>query len=115
MQRIQDAAARSRRDPASIRLIGVTKTVSVDSIREAVKAGVTEIGENRLQEALSKKPDLADLELRWHFIGHRRTTPCHHCLDLAAETLFIELERRLALALESKSWIQLHGLAPLVM
>jgi len=71
--RIHNAAARSHRDPGSIRLIGVSKTVTADRIREAAAAGITDIGENRLQEALSKKDDLRDLPLRWHFIGHLQT------------------------------------------
>src|SRR5262249_50897936 len=70
MDRIHNSAARSRRDPASIRLIAVTKTVSPERIRAAAESGVREIGENRLQEALSKKIGLEDLALTWHFIGH---------------------------------------------
>jgi pyridoxal phosphate enzyme (YggS family) len=54
-------------------LIAVTKTVATDRIREAVESGIREIGENRLQEALSKKSELQDLPLRWHFIGHLQT------------------------------------------
>jgi pyridoxal phosphate enzyme (YggS family) len=71
--RIRQAAARSHRDPASIRLIAVTKTVPQERIREAAEVGVREVGENRLQEALSKKPELHDVALRWHFIGHLQT------------------------------------------
>jgi PLP dependent protein len=67
---IQDAAVRSGRDPASIRLIAVTKTVSAERIREAVACGIRDIGENRLQEGLPKREALADLDATWHFIGH---------------------------------------------
>ena len=73
LERIQEAAARSRRDPASIRLIAVTKTVSAERIREAVACGVGDIGENRLQEALPKREALAGLNITWHFIGHLQT------------------------------------------
>jgi pyridoxal phosphate enzyme (YggS family) len=73
MDRIHNSAVRSHRDPASIRLIAVTKTVSPERIRAAAENGVREIGENRLQEALSKKTGLQDLPLRWHFIGHLQT------------------------------------------
>lgn len=72
-QRIHDAAIRSNRDPQSIRLIAVTKTVPVDRIREAAKCGVKDVGENRLQEAISKTDGLKDLGLIWHFIGHIQT------------------------------------------
>ncbi len=72
-KRIQDAAARSKRDPESIRLVAVTKTVSVDSIREAFHSGIRHIGENRFQDALPKLDSLKDLDLIWHFIGHIQT------------------------------------------
>jgi len=73
LDRIHNAAAKSGRDPSSIRLIAVTKKVSVDHIREAVAAGISDVGENRLQEALPKREALADLPLTWHFIGHLQT------------------------------------------
>jgi len=70
---IHRAAARSGRDPASVRLIAVTKTVAPENIRRAVECGVRDIGENRLQEALPKFHALKDLDLTWHFIGHLQT------------------------------------------
>jgi pyridoxal phosphate enzyme (YggS family) len=73
LDRIQKAAARSGRDPASIQLIAVTKTVPPESIRQAAECGVTHVGENRLQEALPKREALHDLSLTWHFIGHLQT------------------------------------------
>jgi len=73
LNRIAEAAVRSRRDPASIRLIAVTKTVPIERIREAVECGIRDIGENRLQEALPKVEALAELGLTWHFIGHLQT------------------------------------------
>jgi PLP dependent protein len=72
-ERIERAAARCGRDPASIRLIAVTKTVPVDAIREAVECGIRDIGENRLQESLPKRETLADLNVTWHFIGRLQT------------------------------------------
>ena len=73
LDRIHKAAARSGRDPASIKLIAVTKKVSQEKIRQAVECGLRDIGENRLQEALSKREALAGLDLVWHFIGHVQT------------------------------------------
>ncbi len=73
LDRINHAAARCGRDPASIKLIAVTKTVAPENIRKAVESGVRDIGENRLQEALSKREALRDLPLTWHFIGHLQT------------------------------------------
>jgi pyridoxal phosphate enzyme (YggS family) len=73
LKRIREAAVRSGRDPSSIRLIAVTKTVSPENIRQAVECGIRDIGENRLQEALPKVQALAELGLTWHFIGHLQT------------------------------------------
>jgi hypothetical protein len=67
--RISRAAERAGRDPASVRLIAVTKTVPPQRIAEAVVAGVTEIGENRVQEARWKHATVPP-GLRWHLVGH---------------------------------------------
>jgi pyridoxal phosphate enzyme (YggS family) len=57
------------RDPAAVTLVAVTKAQTAESIRLAATAGVTDFGENYLQEASPKMDQLADLALRWHFIG----------------------------------------------
>jgi PLP dependent protein len=57
--------------PASVRLIAVTKQVSVDAMREAYEAGIRDFGESKIQEAAAKQQQLADLpDLTWHLIGH---------------------------------------------
>jgi PLP dependent protein len=68
--RIARAAERARRDPASVRLIAVSKTFPVDYVRAAADAGQLDFGENKVQEALSKMDQAADLAVRWHLIGH---------------------------------------------
>jgi pyridoxal phosphate enzyme (YggS family) len=68
--RIARAAGRVGRDPASIRLIAVSKTFSADHIRAAADAGQIDFGENKLQEAQAKIAAIQDLPLRWHMIGH---------------------------------------------
>jgi hypothetical protein len=68
--RIARAAGRARRDPASIRLVAVSKTFSVDHIRVVADAGQVDFGENKIQEALQKIDATADLDLRWHLVGH---------------------------------------------
>jgi PLP dependent protein len=73
LDRIQQAAAQSGRDPASVKLIAVTKTVPPENICEAVDCGIRDIGENRLQEAILKMEALSELPLTWHFIGHLQT------------------------------------------
>ena len=54
LDEIHRAAIRAGRAPAGIRLVAVSKTVSVERLREAVDAGIRHVGENRLQEALPK-------------------------------------------------------------
>jgi pyridoxal phosphate enzyme (YggS family) len=67
--RIREAAQASQRDFSHIGLLAVSKTKPADAIREAFAAGVTDFGENYLQEALDKQVALSDLALTWHFIG----------------------------------------------
>ncbi|MEJ2475880.1 MAG: YggS family pyridoxal phosphate-dependent enzyme, partial [Desulfobacterales bacterium] len=50
-RRIEQAAARCGRDPASVRLLAVSKTVSAESVKEAIDAGIRLLGENYIQEA----------------------------------------------------------------
>jgi pyridoxal phosphate enzyme (YggS family) len=73
IERIRKAAERSGRAADAIQLIAVSKTVSPEAIQQAASCGVTQIGENRLQEALSKREALSSLPLTWHFIGHVQT------------------------------------------
>jgi pyridoxal phosphate enzyme (YggS family) len=67
--RIAAAAQAAGRDTATIGLLAVSKTKPAAAVREAYAAGITEFGENYLQEALEKQADLTDLPLSWHFIG----------------------------------------------
>jgi PLP dependent protein len=67
--RIRNAAIAAGRSPDSVSLVAVTKAKSAELVRSAATAGVTDFGENYLQEALPKMDLLADLPLRWHFIG----------------------------------------------
>jgi len=68
--RIARAAEKSGRRVEEIRLVAVTKTQSVEAIREAVAAGAREVGENYVQEAEAKLPALAGEPVVRHFIGH---------------------------------------------
>ncbi len=70
-EQIDEAARRAGRLPEQVTLVAVTKTRSVDEIREVVAAGATDLGENYVQEMVAKHEALADLPgLRWHAIGH---------------------------------------------
>ncbi len=67
--RIAGACADAGRDPADVRLVVVTKFFPADDVRLLAELGVTDVGENRHQEAEAKAAACADLDLRWHFIG----------------------------------------------
>jgi len=67
--RVTAAADRAGRGPEAVRLVAVSKTKPASLILEAIDAGVTEIGENQLQEAKAKYGQI-DRPVKWHFVGH---------------------------------------------
>ena len=69
-QRVAAAAAAAGRRLEDVRLLAVSKTFSADHVRAAYAAGQRDFGENKVQEALQKREETADLEIRWHLIGH---------------------------------------------
>jgi pyridoxal phosphate enzyme (YggS family) len=75
---IASAASRSGRDPASIRLVAVTKTFPVAVIRAAYDCGLRDFGENRVQEFRDKLPHLQLRDARLHLIGHLQSNKVSH-------------------------------------
>lgn len=71
-QRIDQAVARSKRDPSTIRLLAVSKTQPVSSLEEAYQAGQRAFAENRVQEWLEKAPSLPK-DCEWHLVGRLQT------------------------------------------
>ncbi|MGH7364568.1 MAG: alanine racemase, partial [Candidatus Methylomirabilales bacterium] len=71
-ERIAAAAARAGRDPAGITLVAVSKAFPLEAIRAAAASGVTDIGENRVQEAVPKVAAVGR-GVRWHLVGHLQT------------------------------------------
>ena len=69
-RRVAEAARRSGRPPSDVTLIAVSKTFGVEAVREAWAAGQRDFGENKVQEALQKIEATAEIEIRWHLIGH---------------------------------------------
>ncbi len=67
--RVSDAARDAGRDPAEITTIVVTKFHPASLVAQLAELGVRDVGENRHQEAQAKAAELADLDLRWHFVG----------------------------------------------
>ncbi len=67
---IADAAEQSGRSPDAVRLVAVSKTVSIDKVREAAEYGQKTFGENRADEFAEKYDALSGQNYEWHFIGH---------------------------------------------
>ncbi|HAI21506.1 MAG TPA: YggS family pyridoxal phosphate-dependent enzyme [Clostridiales bacterium UBA8153] len=79
-ERIAQAAHRSGRGLDDITLVAVTKQVPVERIREAVEQGVTHLGENRVQEAREKVPQVTGVT--WHMIGYLQTNKARPALEM---------------------------------
>ncbi len=96
--RMAAACGRAGRAPDSVKLVAVTKTVGPEVIRLLPELGVSDIGENRVQAARSKRESLGgDLGLRWHMVGRLQTNKVRHALRLFG---MIHSLDRLALAQE---------------
>ena len=95
-ERISKSALRAGRNPAEIRLVAVSKTVSAESIQEAIAAGVTILGENYVPEARNKIARIGK-QVEWHFIGHLQSNKAKYAVDLFS---MIQSVDRLALAEE---------------
>ena len=80
-QRIAAAAAKSQRDPDSIKLLAVTKTVPPVCLGEAIEAGITMFGENYVQEAKEKIAVIGP-RAQWHMIGHLQTNKAKYAVNL---------------------------------
>jgi pyridoxal phosphate enzyme (YggS family) len=70
IEKIQQTAVSCGRDPETIRLVAVTKTVPPEIIRQAMNAGLKIFGESYIQEASAKIEAINDKNVSWHFIGH---------------------------------------------
>jgi len=82
MSLVADNVAKLRdRIAASIQLVAVTKRTPVEAIREAIEAGITAIGENRIQEALTKFPEIGR-DVQWHLVGHLQSNKAGPAAEL---------------------------------
>jgi hypothetical protein len=82
-ERIARTAARVGRDPASITLMTVSKTVEPERIKEAYASGMRVFGENRVQEFEGKSAGLAELkDAQWHLIGHLQSNKAKKAAEL---------------------------------
>jgi pyridoxal phosphate enzyme (YggS family) len=123
--RIERAALRCHRDPASVQLLAVTKKFPAGIVREAYSIGMREFGENYVQEFELKQPALADLAgARFHLIGHLQSNKARKAAELfqTIETVdSVKLAERLdALEIKLDAMIEVklsdeeskHGAAP---
>jgi hypothetical protein len=78
--RIEAACARAGRDPDSVTVVAVSKTVPVERLEAAVAAGLNVLGENRVQEAAAKAPLLAGAT--WHLVGPLQTNKVRRAVEL---------------------------------
>ena len=81
-KRITDAARASGRDPESVGLVAVSKTMDAEKVRQAIEAGATTLGENYVQEARDKITQLASYAAEWHFIGHLQSNKVKYAVRL---------------------------------
>lgn len=127
-QRIDDAAERSGRTGDEIQLVAVTKYVDANTTRQLVEAGCQDLGENRPQVLWDKSEQLADLDIRWHQIGHLQRNKVKRTVGLTHLIHSVDSERLMraidVTAAESNQTIDIllevnvsgeaakHGLAP---
>lgn len=106
-QRIANACRRVGRDPASVRLLPVSKTFDEAHLRLAYAAGCRFLGENKVQEAQRKWEAMADLgDLQWSVIGHLQTNKARQVARFAAEFQALD-SLRVAEALDRR--LQIEG------
>jgi pyridoxal phosphate enzyme (YggS family) len=93
--RIEASARAAGRDPATVNLIAVSKSQPAESVRVAATLGVTDFGENYVQEGLAKIAALGEPGLNWHFIGRIQTNKTR---DIAQHFSWVHSVDRLAVA-----------------
>ena len=82
LERIKVAATGCGRDPESVHLVAVSKTMPSDIVAQAIEAGVETLGENYVQEARAKIETLAALPVKWHYIGHLQSNKAKYAVKL---------------------------------
>jgi hypothetical protein len=94
-RRIEAAARVAGRDPREIKLVAVIKNVPLSGVFEAIEAGLTDLGENRVQEAAARHREIAAKypELTFHLIGHLQRNKVRQALDMFAIIQSLDSER----------------------
>lgn len=107
--RIAAACARAGRGPGEVRLLPISKTVPASRLRAAVAAGLTLLGENKVQEAKGKCETLSDLPISWSIVGHLQTNKAKDVARFASEFQALD-SLRVAEALERRLEIENRSL-----
>ena len=81
-EQITEAAVRANRRPDDVKLVAVSKTYPAETIQQAIAGGVTDLGENRVQEAEAKIPLVGRKAARWHLIGHLQSNKARRAVEL---------------------------------
>jgi PLP dependent protein len=95
--KIRTATQKSKRSMNEIKIVAVSKKKSSQVVREAVKCGLKDFGENYVQELTAKVGELADVELNWHYIGSLQRNKCK---EVVGKVALIHSVDRLELANE---------------
>ena len=101
--RIAAACERAGRARSDVRLVAVTKTFPASDVDHAIAAGMTDVGENRVQEARDKKP-LLSTSVKWHLIGHLQSNKAKDAVrlfDVIQSIDSLELAQKVSRAAES--------------
>lgn len=91
--RIAAACAAAGRDPSEVTLVAVTKTWPESDVRLLADLGVTDVGENRVQEAAPKARACAGLDVVWHFVGRLQTNKCRSVAGFADVVHSVDRDR----------------------
>ena len=100
--RIGAACERSKRNPADIQVVAVTKAAKLPAILDAVTQGAVLLGENRIQDAQEKVAGVSDPAVRWHLVGHLQTNKIKTALELFSLIQSVD-SVRLAQAIDKES------------
>ncbi len=80
-EKIKKAALKASRNPQEIKLVAVTKTATIEQIKEAISVGVKIIGENKVQEA-KEKYQILSADIEWHLVGHLQTNKVKYAIEI---------------------------------
>jgi len=81
-ERIRQAAEACHRPESDIRLVAVSKTMPVEIVKEAIETGMTDFGENYIQEAREKITTLSAYPVTWHYIGHLQSNKAKYAVRM---------------------------------